>query len=163
MYSRRLFSLFFSTLRICHYLIRVCCGSGAFNTQPKLRLPKCICENLLILRQYIQDCELSSSTFEAFLLLGLLANYNKFEYRNPYRTRLEDFVNESTIQRIVQGFGNICSQSMNMYAAIEDDVPEGWTLSSTLTYIGLGVLAPIKAISPIAISADTADEQFAAL
>ena len=111
----------------------------------------------------MQDCEKNSNTFEAFLLLGLLANYNKFEYRNPYRIRLEDFVNESVIQKVVHGLGISCSTSRDQYTAIIDDVPEGWTLSSTLTYIGLGVLAPIKTFSPIAISTDKADEQFSAL
>ena len=89
-------------------------------------------------------------------------NYNKFEYRNPYRLRLEDFVNESTIQKIISGLGSIFAQSRQKYAAIFEDVAEGWNLSSTLTYIGLGVLAPIKAITPAAASEDN-KELFAAL
>ncbi|MCJ1381536.1 hypothetical protein MMC17_004647 [Xylographa soralifera] len=116
------------------------------------------------LMKYVQDTDDDSQAFEPFLLLGLLVNYNKFEYRNPYRLRLEDFVNEATIQKIVSGLGVTLSQSRNKYAFVIEDVPEGWNLSSTLTYIGLGVLAPIKAISPAApTAADDNKEKFAAL
>ncbi|MCJ1408072.1 hypothetical protein MMC19_002145 [Ptychographa xylographoides] len=106
------------------------------------------------LMKYIQDSDTIIRAFEPFLLLGILVNYNKFEYRNPYRLRLEDFVNESTIQKIISGLGSIFAQSRQKYAAIFEDVAEGWNLSSTLTYIGLGVLAPIKAITPAAASED---------
>ena len=92
----------------------------------------------------------------------MLANYNKFEYRNPYRTRLEDFVNESVIQKTVCGFGATCSLSRDRYVAIQDDVPEGWTVGSTLSYVGLSVLAPRKTVTP-ALSADEAKEAFAEL
>ncbi|MCJ1476499.1 hypothetical protein MMC13_005165 [Lambiella insularis] len=114
------------------------------------------------LMKYVQETNANSETFESFLLLGLLVNYNKFEYRNPYRLRLEDFVNEAAIQKIVNGLGTALSQSRDKYATIFEDVPEGWTLSSTLTYIGLGVLAPIKAITP-ATTSDGNNERFAAL
>ncbi|MCJ1400273.1 hypothetical protein MMC11_003477 [Xylographa trunciseda] len=114
------------------------------------------------LMKYVQDTDDNTQAFEPFLLLGLLVNYNKFEYRNPYRLRLEDFVNEAIIQTIVGGLGITLSQSRNKYASVIEDVPEGWKLSSTLTYIGLGVLAPIKAITP-ATTTDDNKEQFAAL
>ncbi|MCJ1421012.1 hypothetical protein MMC32_007374 [Xylographa parallela] len=114
------------------------------------------------LMKYVQDTDDVSQAFDPFLLLGLLVNYNKFEYRNPYRLRLEDFVNEATIQTIVSGLGATLAQSRNKYASVIEDVPEGWNLSSTLTYIGLGVLAPIKAIAPAA-AADDNKEKFAAL
>lgn len=96
------------------------------------------------LMKYIHDSEDPSTTFRAFLLLGLLANYNKFEFRNPYRARLEDFVNETTIQKIVRGLGSACIMSRDRYVAIQEDVAEGWNLSSALAYIGLGVLATAK-------------------
>ena len=81
--------------------------------------------------------------------MGLLANYNKFEFRNPYRLRFEDFSDESIILRIVKAFGTSMSRSRNRYVAIQEDVAEGWTLSNTLSYIGLGVLAPTKATLPV--------------
>ncbi|KAI4274610.1 MAG: hypothetical protein L6R35_006330, partial [Caloplaca aegaea] len=98
--------------------------------------------------KYIQDLDTPSHIFEPFLLLGLLANYNKFEFRNPYRSRLEDFVNEAAVQQIIRGFGAVCSRSRDKYVAIQEDIEEGWTLSSTLKYIGLGVLAPSRSSTP---------------
>lgn len=76
--------------------------------------------------------------------------------------RIEDFANENAIQKIVSGFGATCSLSRDRYVAIQDDVPEGWTVGSTLSYVGLGVLAPRKNVVP-ALSADVAKEAFADL
>lgn len=100
--------------------------------------------------------------FKPFLLLGLLANYNKFEFRNPYRLRLGDFVNESAIQKVTYGFGSICSLSRSRYIAVQEDVNEGWTLAATLSYIGLGALAPSKP-QTASLSDDVAKEAFADL
>ncbi|KAK4690887.1 hypothetical protein P7C71_g6005, partial [Lecanoromycetidae sp. Uapishka_2] len=97
---------------------------------------------------YIQDSDVPELVFKAFLLIGLLANYNKFEYRNPYRLRLEDFVNESAIVKIVQGLGTACSQSRDFYVAIQEDIAEGWTLTNTLAYLSLGLLASTKPPTP---------------
>ena len=100
--------------------------------------------------------------FKPLLLLGLLANYNKFEYRNPYRLKIEDFVDENAIGKIVSGFGATCSLSRDRYVAIQDDVPEGWTVGSTLSYVGLSALAPRRTVAP-ALSAEEAKEAFADL
>ena len=118
---------------------------------------------MLICSQSIQDSDNPELVFKPFLVLGLLANYNKFEFRNPYRLRLEDFVNESAIQKIVQGIGSACSQSRNFYVAVQEDVAEGWTVGSTLSYIGLGVLAPSKGAAPAQPKADDMKEGFAML
>ncbi|KAK4167486.1 hypothetical protein QBC43DRAFT_311959 [Cladorrhinum sp. PSN259] len=77
-----------------------------------------------------------------FILLGLLANYNKFEFQNPYQLRLNDFVNEHVIKQVVQSIGNSCLTLRNQYIEVQEDLPEGWTLSGTLNKIGLGVIAP---------------------
>ncbi|KAL8685783.1 MAG: hypothetical protein Q9218_007548 [Villophora microphyllina] len=95
--------------------------------------------------------------FTPILLLGLLANYNKFESRNSYRIRLEDFVNKVAIEKIIEGFGAICSLSRKRYVAIQDDIGEGWTWSSTLKYIGLGVLAPSRSSTPTRNPEETKD------
>ena len=99
---------------------------------------------------------------EPFVLLGLLANYNKFEFQNPYQQRLNDFVNEGTIQKIVQGVGQACAGLRNGYVAVQDDLPQGWTLSNTLIFFGLRALAPRKD-RPTTPSAEEAREAFAAL
>ena len=118
---------------------------------------------MLTFSQSIQDSDNPELIFKPFLLLGLLANYNKFEFRNPYRLRLEDFVNESAIQKIAQGIGSECSKSRNSYVAIQEDVADGWTVGSTLAYIGLGLLAPGKGAAPAQPKADDIKEGFAIL
>ncbi|PGG96769.1 hypothetical protein AJ79_09452 [Helicocarpus griseus UAMH5409] len=94
------------------------------------------------LMKLINDSDSRIQIFEPFALLGLLSNYDKFEFQNPYQLRLDDFVNESTIRKIINGAGVICTALRNGYVAVQDDLPEGWNLSSTLAFIGLGVLAP---------------------
>ena len=69
-------------------------------------------------------------------------NYNKFEFANPYRLRLDDFVNESIIRKIAYSVGSACVLARDKYIAVQDDLPEGWNLSNTLAYVGLGALAP---------------------
>lgn len=118
---------------------------------------------MLTSSQAIQESDNPELVFKPFLLLGLLANYNKFEFRNPYRLRLEDFVNESAIQKIARGIGSACSRSRNFYVVIQEDVVEGWTVGSTLAYIGLGVLAPSKGAAPAQPKPDDLKEGFAIL
>ncbi|OJI98504.1 hypothetical protein ASPVEDRAFT_123079 [Aspergillus versicolor CBS 583.65] len=111
----------------------------------------------------VHESEMTMQVFEPFLLLGLLANYNKFEFQNPYQLRLDDFVNESSIQKIVKGVGISCGALRNGYVAVQDDSPEGWSLVGTLIYFGLGVLTPSKKDKPSPPSPEEAKEMFAAL
>ncbi|KAH6888714.1 hypothetical protein B0T10DRAFT_488799 [Thelonectria olida] len=90
----------------------------------------------------IQDSDSPSRVLEPFTLLGLLANYNKFEFQNPYQLRLNDFVNEKAIQKVVRCIGNTCQSLRSRYIKIQDDLPEGWTFAGTLNMIGLGAIAP---------------------
>ncbi|KAF2107274.1 hypothetical protein BDV96DRAFT_506423 [Lophiotrema nucula] len=115
------------------------------------------------LMKYIQDCEDNAQILPALYFLGLLVNYNKFEFQNPYRLRLDDFVNDAIIQKMVTGFGVTCSTLRDAYVAVQDDLPEGWTLGSTLNYIGLGVLAPGSRPSTPVPAPDEAKSLFAAL
>lgn len=106
----------------------------------------------------MQESDSNDRVSEPLLLLGLLANYNKFEFRNPYRLRLEDFVNETTVEKIVAGLAVSCLRIRSNYTDVFDDIPDtSWSLASALAYIGLGVLAPIKAINPV--GADTEAEE----
>ncbi|PQE09140.1 UPF0588 membrane protein [Rutstroemia sp. NJR-2017a WRK4] len=114
---------------------------------------------------YIQDSDTTTFAFEPFTLLGLLVNYNKFEFQNPYRLRLEDFVNEATIQKIIRSVGNTCADARSKYIAIQDDIPEGWTIGSTLSMIGLGSIAPggaKKTTTPV-LDPEIAKEMFSKL
>jgi hypothetical protein len=92
--------------------------------------------------KFIQDSDTPDQVFQPFTLLGLLANYNKFEFQNPYQQRLNDFVNEAVIQKIVGAVGQACQTVRSRYITIQDDLPEGWTFSATLNMIGLGAIAP---------------------
>ncbi|KAI5776593.1 hypothetical protein EDC01DRAFT_169640 [Geopyxis carbonaria] len=93
------------------------------------------------LMKFVNDPETAELTYEPFMLLGVLANYNKFEMQNPYQLRLDDFVNEAAMKRIVHEIGMTCIRCRADYVAIHDDLPEGWSLNSMLTYVGLTILA----------------------
>ncbi|KAI1345705.1 hypothetical protein F5Y01DRAFT_308841 [Xylaria sp. FL0043] len=92
--------------------------------------------------KFIQDSDSSDMALEPFILLGLLANYNKFEFQNPYQLRLNDFVNEIAIKKIVRCVGQTCKDLRGQYIDILEDLPEGWSLSHTLSMIGLGKITP---------------------
>ncbi|KAI5302902.1 hypothetical protein KEM55_000825 [Ascosphaera atra] len=95
----------------------------------------------------------ATQIFEPFLLLGLLANYNKFEFQNPYQLRLDDFVNEATIVHIVKGVGATCHELRNGYLDVQNDLPEGWSITSFL-----GLRSKEKQLTP-----EETREMFAAL
>jgi hypothetical protein len=92
-----------------------------------------------------------------------LANYNKFEFQNPYRVRLEDFVNEAVIQKLVLSIGDACAHMRDEYVAIQDDIPEGWSVASTLGMFGLGRVVGAKPTKKPTIDTDTAKQMFAKL
>lgn len=92
--------------------------------------------------QFIQDSDSASRVTQPFTLLGLLANYNKFEFQNPYQLRLNDFVNEAAIQKVIRCIGQTCRSLRGQYIDILEDIPEGWTIAGTLNMIGLGIIAP---------------------
>ena len=71
-------------------------------------------------------------------------------------------MNEPTIQKIVKGLGYTCSQLRDDYVSQQEDLNEGWSLSSALNYIGLSVLAPKKSAS-LASHAEDAKEHFTSL
>lgn len=99
--------------------------------------------------------ENSISASIPFLLIGLLANYDKFESAsNSYRTRFGDFVNDSTMGRISECVGWTSVLLRDLYVAIFDDSPASWSIGGTLSYVGLGSLAGAKPATTL-----TEDEQ----
>jgi hypothetical protein len=100
---------------------------------------------------------------EPFALLGLLANYNKFEFQNPYRTRLDDFVNDAIIKKIVLSAGATCAMAKDKYVEIQDDLPEAWSIGSTLAFVGLGALAPGRKPVVPQLTPEEAKARFTAL
>lgn len=123
----------------------------------------CILTKIDNFKQYVADSETSLQVFEPFLLLGLFANYNKFEFQNPYQNRLDDFVNEASIQKVAKGVGLACGGLRNGYVAVQDDIPEGWNLANTLIFFGLRALAPGAKDKATPPSAEDAKAMFADL
>lgn len=113
----------------------------------------------------IQDSDTPDRALEPFTLLGLLANYNKFEFQNPYQLRLNDFVNEAAIQKVIRCVGQTCRSLRSQYIDIQDDLPEGWTLASTLGMLKLGAIAPGARSNPKkpTYDAEVAKQMFAKL
>ena len=99
--------------------------------------------------QLIHQLENPLRASEPFLLTGLLANYNKFEAHNQYRVRFSDFVNDETIQNMIESVGWTCTLLRELYIAIQDDTPATWSIGGTLTYVGLGSLAGAKPAAPV--------------
>ena len=59
--------------------------------------------------------------------------------------------------------GKTCAESRAKYVAVQDDLPEGWSIGSTLNMIGLGAIAPgAKNVTPT-IDPEVAKEMFAKL
>jgi len=78
--------------------------------------------------------------------------------------RLNDFVNEATIKKIIKSVGDTCQALRAEYVEVQDDLPEGWTLASTLSMIGLGAIAPGGKPPPKPVyDAETAKKMFAEL
>jgi hypothetical protein len=78
--------------------------------------------------------------------------------------RLNDFVNETTIQKIIRCVGYTCQGLLLEYVMIQDDLPEGWTLSSTLAMFNLGaIFTRTKPDKKITYDEETAKQMFAAL
>ncbi|TGZ84851.1 DUF1741-domain-containing protein [Ascodesmis nigricans] len=119
--------------------VALCVACGAFNTG---LLSYFTHRDLFpALMKYINDPSTTGFTYEPLLTLALLSNYNKFEFQNPYQLRLDDFVNENTIKQIVQEVGMTCIRCRSDYVSIMDDLPEGWSLGSVLSYVGLSIFA----------------------
>ncbi|EAA34333.2 DUF1741-domain-containing protein [Neurospora crassa] len=112
------------------------------------------------LMKLIQDSETTQDIVRPFTLVGLLANYNKFEFQNPYQMRLNDFVNEQTIQKIIRAVGEACLTLRGQYVAVQEDLPEGWSIAGTLSMIGLVRLNKHK--KPV-YDAETQKRMFSAL
>jgi len=60
--------------------------------------------------------------------------------------------------------GNTCATSREKYVAIQEDLPEGWSVTSTLSMMGLGAIVPgAKKHAPPVIDPEVAKEMFSKL
>ncbi|KAI4730114.1 DUF1741-domain-containing protein [Aureobasidium sp. EXF-10728] len=144
------------TVRIQKKAVQValCVASGAFQTGLLTYFTQRDFFPALMRHKLIHDLEDPLDAAHPLLLAGLLANYNKFETYNPYHARFADFVNRETIVQICKSIESTCVFLRDQYVAIQDDVPEAWSIGGTLSYIGLGALAGAKP----AVPAPTEDE-----
>ncbi|EFR03889.1 hypothetical protein MGYG_06887 [Nannizzia gypsea CBS 118893] len=115
------------------------------------------------LMKFIHDSDTHTQVLRPFLLLGLLANYNKFDFQNPYQLRLNDFVNETAIQKVVRGAGVACASLRNSYIAVQDDLPEGWNWNTTLSFFSFGFFSPAGKPQNQPLTAEEMKERFKAL
>ncbi|OAA56441.1 hypothetical protein ISF_07509 [Cordyceps fumosorosea ARSEF 2679] len=114
--------------------------------------------------KFIQDAESPAMVLEPLILLSLLANYNKFEFQNPYQLRLNDFINEGAMTTIVDCIGMACQVIRTDYVNVQDDLPEGWTFTNALGMLGLGAIAPgAKQEKKPVYDAETAKQMFTKL
>ncbi|KAK6386048.1 hypothetical protein LTS17_001622 [Exophiala oligosperma] len=94
------------------------------------------------LMKYVHDVHATPSAgLKAFVIVGVLSSYNKFESQNVYQNRLEDFVNEETIRLLVHNFTDACANIRNQYVSVQEDLPVPWNLNSTLVMVGLRPLS----------------------
>lgn len=69
--------------------------------------------------------------------------------------RFEDFVHDETMKKVVTTVGATSTSLRDKYVTIQDDLPAGWTVGGTLSYIGLGALAGAKPAAPTLSEEDT--------
>ncbi|EXJ81768.1 hypothetical protein A1O1_07833 [Capronia coronata CBS 617.96] len=98
----------------------------------------------------------------AFVVIGILSSYNKFESQNVYHHRLQDFVNEDTIRLLVRKLAEASAALRDQYVAVQDDYPARWSFSSTLAMVGLRSLSA-DAKKPLPPSDEDAKRLFASL
>ncbi|GAA5926173.1 hypothetical protein JCM1841_001582, partial [Sporobolomyces salmonicolor] len=85
---------------------------------------------------FVADEVTQQFAFESALLLGILANFRKTEARNPYGVRIEDFVEEGVMSRIIEVVQTVCIRARDSYVAIIDDAPPSFVASLTSLVFG---------------------------
>lgn len=71
-------------------------------------------------------------------------------------------MNEAAIQKIITSTGATCSRLRTKYVAVQNDLPEGWSLASAFGMLGLGGLIGAKPAAPV-IDPEAAKTMFAEL
>lgn len=118
---------------------------GAFQTSvAEYFMQPAFLASLLARRNTSSECAGSSLS-----LIGILANYNKFETRNIYLDRIRNSVDSDTQRQLLDGIVQMCINIRQEYIDIQDDVPEVWSLTSTLTSIGLRSLTSSAKKQPL--------------
>lgn len=90
-----------------------------------------------------------------------MLNYNKFEFQNPYLERLEELKDVTAMSAVLESIGATCALCRDQFAAVQDDIPEGWNLGGALSWFGLGGLT--RTTPSAAITDEAANIVFSAL
>nr|CAG8435995.1 10554_t:CDS:10 [Entrophospora candida] len=65
--------------------------------------------------------ESSNISYDAAILLGILANYKKREFKNPYLIKISEIKDDKIFGALIKVIGLICSKCRNQYIEIQDD------------------------------------------
>ncbi|OAL68156.1 hypothetical protein A7C99_0553 [Trichophyton rubrum] len=79
------------------------------------------------------------------------------------KLRLNDFVNEIAIRKVVRGAGVACASLRNSYISVQDDLPEGWNWNTTLSFFSFGFLAPGRRHQSQPLTVEEMKERFKVL
>ncbi|CAG8599254.1 9681_t:CDS:10 [Acaulospora morrowiae] len=81
--------------------------------------------------------ETSHVAFDGIMLLGILANYNKHESKNPYLLKISEIRDEAFLQKIMETVASICLRCRSQYIDIQDDdETHKYSVNSVLSYVG---------------------------
>lgn len=102
----------------------------------------------------MDDPATSPFAFESALLLGLLANFKRYESRNPYLVRLGDLVSEPVMDNIIVVITSICRTSRESYTDLVDDSRPSFvaTLTSLVASLAGLVLGGGLSLPPVVSS-----------
>ncbi|KAF2154428.1 DUF1741-domain-containing protein [Myriangium duriaei CBS 260.36] len=114
------------------------------------------------LTKHILEADSARTAIPSVVLIGILANCNKFEIYNPYQSRIAHLDDEHVTKKLMAAIATACANLREEYVSIQDDSPKPWSIGGTLSYVGLGPLAGKKP-PPTVLSEDEAKAKFAEL
>ncbi|KAG0005197.1 hypothetical protein BGZ79_006283 [Entomortierella chlamydospora] len=94
-------------------------------------------QNLKNLLQFFVMVDSVDLAFEAMALLGLLANYNKYEIQNPYLAHLATLNDDSVFQKMAMVIVHTCDSMRRGYMEVidDDEMSAMSKLTSALSYV----------------------------
>ncbi|KAB8346236.1 hypothetical protein FH972_023281 [Carpinus fangiana] len=96
----------------------------------------------------VQDTEDQKLLLGPFVLLGMLVNYNKFEFQNPYQLRVADYINDNVMKKLGNGLEQVFVTSRNQYLVLQPDQDEPWSVGSAFSYLSLGLYKTTSTVTP---------------
>ncbi|KAG0254099.1 hypothetical protein BG011_005978 [Mortierella polycephala] len=116
--------------------IALACGNDNVNKNSlnEYFMKKDIFPSLIKFFSRVESVELA---FEAMALLGLLANYNKYEIQNPYLTQLSVLRDETVLRKMAMVIVHTCDGMRGSYTKVvdDDDMSAMSKLTSALSYV----------------------------